>query len=45
MPAVGELSLMVRCTNAQGVVQPLEPTWNPNGFMRGEVETLSVTAT
>ncbi|MDP4004784.1 molybdopterin-dependent oxidoreductase [Methylobacterium sp. NEAU K] len=43
-PRAGQVSLIARCTNAQDVTQPLEQTWNPNGFMRGGVETVSVTA-
>lgn len=46
LPALvpGRHDLMARCTNAQGVTQPLKATWNPNGFMRGVVETTPVTA-
>ncbi len=43
--ARGALALMVRCTNAEGVTQPLEPNWNPGGFMRACVETTSVVLT
>jgi DMSO/TMAO reductase YedYZ molybdopterin-dependent catalytic subunit len=39
-PASGELDLMLRCTNVAGVSQPLQPNWNPNGFMRNVVETV-----
>ena len=30
---------MVRCTNSDGVVQPVTPNWNPSGFMRNVIET------
>ena len=43
-PAKGVYELMVRCTNAEGVAQPEQPNWNPAGFMRNVVETVSVTA-
>jgi DMSO/TMAO reductase YedYZ molybdopterin-dependent catalytic subunit len=44
-PASGELVLMVRCTNTQGVVQPLEPNWNGAGFMRNAIETVNLKIT
>lgn len=34
---------MTRCTSTAGVVQPMTPNWNPGGFMRGCVETTTVT--
>ncbi len=42
--AAGRHRLLARCTNTRGVTQPLEPTWNPNGFMRSVVETTPVIA-
>jgi DMSO/TMAO reductase YedYZ molybdopterin-dependent catalytic subunit len=39
-PASGDLVLMARCTNTSGVSQPIQPNWNPNGFMRNVVETV-----
>jgi DMSO/TMAO reductase YedYZ molybdopterin-dependent catalytic subunit len=42
-PMAGSLKLMVRCTNTAGVVQPLEPNWNANGFMRNVIESVSLT--
>lgn len=36
------LAIMTRCTNAAGVAQPLEPNWNPSGYMRGCVETATL---
>jgi len=40
----GAHSLMVRCTNSDGVAQPDTANWNPSGFMRNVIETTSVTA-
>jgi DMSO/TMAO reductase YedYZ molybdopterin-dependent catalytic subunit len=40
----GGHSLMVRCTNLSGDVQPAMPNWNNSGFMRNVVETVHVTA-
>jgi hypothetical protein len=37
-PASGDLVLMARCTNTSGVSQPIQPNWNPNGFMRNVIE-------
>jgi hypothetical protein len=37
-------TLMVRCTNANGVVQPAQANWNPGGYMRNVVEAVTVTA-
>jgi DMSO/TMAO reductase YedYZ molybdopterin-dependent catalytic subunit len=42
--AKGEHSLMVKATNRIGQSQPLEPLWNPPGYMRNVVETTRVTA-
>jgi DMSO/TMAO reductase YedYZ molybdopterin-dependent catalytic subunit len=44
LPAAGEYSLLVRCTNSNGVAQPDTPNWNPAGFMRNIVESVNVTA-
>ncbi|MBC7521633.1 MAG: molybdopterin-dependent oxidoreductase [Sandarakinorhabdus sp.] len=41
-PARGAAVLMARCTNTAGAVQAMAPMWNPNGFMRGQVETVRV---
>ena len=43
-PANGSYTLMVRCTNADGVAQPDQPNWNPAGFMRNSIEATPVTA-
>ncbi len=42
--AKGEYTLMVRCTNANGVAQPERPNWNPSGFMRNVIEATPVVA-
>ena len=41
--APGPATLLVRCTNTKGEVQPDTPNWNPSGFMRNVVERLPVT--
>ena len=43
VPRPGTITLMSRCTSAAGVTQPMTPNWNPGGFMRGCVETSTVT--
>jgi hypothetical protein len=35
---------MVRAVNRIGQSQPMEPLWNPAGYMRNVVETVRVTA-
>jgi Mo-co oxidoreductase dimerisation domain len=40
--AKGDVTLMVRCTNTNGDVQPAEPNWNPSGFMRNVIESTVV---
>jgi len=40
----GGQSLMVRCTNSNGVAQPDAANWNAAGFMRNVIETTPVTA-
>ena len=42
--AAGPLELKVKATNRLGESQPLEPLWNPPGYMRNVVETVKVTA-
>ncbi|MEO6740855.1 MAG: molybdopterin-dependent oxidoreductase [Chthoniobacteraceae bacterium] len=39
----GEHKLRVKATNTLGQSQPLEPLWNPAGYMRNVVETVTVT--
>jgi DMSO/TMAO reductase YedYZ molybdopterin-dependent catalytic subunit len=41
----GEYVLKVRAVNNAGATQPLEPLWNPSGFMRNVVETTRITVT
>jgi sulfite dehydrogenase (cytochrome) subunit A len=43
LPA-GKHRLMVRATNRIGQSQPLEPLWNPAGYMRNVVEVTNVIA-
>jgi DMSO/TMAO reductase YedYZ molybdopterin-dependent catalytic subunit len=43
--AKGAYTLMVRCTNDSGEVQPAQPNWNPSGFMRNVIEATPVAAT
>jgi len=42
--AKGDYTLMVRCTNTGGEVQPDQPNWNPAGFMRNVIESTPVSA-
>src|SRR6266478_2445766 len=42
--AAGSYDLRVRATNNSGDTQPMEPTWNPAGYLRNLVETVRVTA-
>ena len=39
----GERKLRCKATNRLGQSQPLEPLWNPAGYMRNVVETVTVT--
>ena len=41
LPA-GAAALMVRATGRTGEIQPMEPRWNPAGYMRNVVETVHV---
>ncbi|TAJ24457.1 MAG: hypothetical protein EPO67_23420, partial [Reyranella sp.] len=43
-PAAGDIALMVRCTNDDGLAQPAKNTWNPSAFMLNGIETLHVKA-
>jgi hypothetical protein len=40
----GEHRLLVRASNRAGQLQPLEPLWNPSGYMRNVVEGVNVRA-
>ena len=42
--SAGAHALKVRATNVIGQSQPMEPLWNPSGYMRNVVETVNVTA-
>jgi len=42
--AIGTHELMVRATSMSGEIQPMVATWNPSGYMRNVVETLTVQA-
>jgi hypothetical protein len=42
LPAKGSHTLMVRCTNSDGVAQPEQRNWNPSGFMRNAIEQTPV---
>ena len=42
--AAGAYALKVRATSNAGDVQPIEPRWNPAGYLRNVVETVRVTA-
>jgi DMSO/TMAO reductase YedYZ molybdopterin-dependent catalytic subunit len=41
-PQSGMLSLLARCTNTKGEVQPAEPNWNGGGFMRNVIERVQL---
>jgi len=43
-PPAGPVSVMVRCTNSDGLAQPRTMNWNPSGFMHNAIETLDMTA-
>jgi DMSO/TMAO reductase YedYZ molybdopterin-dependent catalytic subunit len=38
-PRLGTLTVMVRCTNTNGLVQPAEPVWNNAGFMQNVIQS------
>ena len=42
--AAGAHAIRVRATGNDGTTQPMEPRWNPAGYMRNVVETTHVTA-
>jgi DMSO/TMAO reductase YedYZ molybdopterin-dependent catalytic subunit len=44
VPAVGAVSIMVRCTDSDGLVEPLTLNWNPGGFMHNAFETVHLAA-
>lgn len=40
--AAGSHAIKVRCTNTNGLAQPMNPVWNGAGFMQNGVETVSL---
>ena len=40
----GPHDIKVRATSNGGATQPMQPLWNPAGYLRNVVETVSVTA-
>jgi DMSO/TMAO reductase YedYZ molybdopterin-dependent catalytic subunit len=40
----GKFALKVKATNRIGQSQPMEPLWNPAGYMRNVVETVNISA-
>lgn len=43
-PATGPLVVMTRCTDGNGVSQPMDRIWNPAGYMQCAVERLTLNA-
>jgi DMSO/TMAO reductase YedYZ molybdopterin-dependent catalytic subunit len=44
LPSPGKYSLLIRCSNSNGVAQPDTPNWNPAGFMRNVMESIDIIA-
>jgi hypothetical protein len=44
LPARGDYTLMVRCTNTKDEAQPAFPIWNPSGYMSNTIESTHVSA-
>jgi hypothetical protein len=44
LPARGERTLMIRCTNTRNEAQPDFKIWNPAGYMYNTIETTHVVA-
>ena len=44
-PRAGDIELKCRAINAVGASQPMEPLWNPAGYMRNVVETVKISVT
>jgi hypothetical protein len=38
----GAGALLIRCTNSDGVAQPMQPNWNPGGYMRNVIESTPI---
>jgi DMSO/TMAO reductase YedYZ molybdopterin-dependent catalytic subunit len=45
LPAPGKHTVMVRCTNDNGEVQPDTPNWNPGGYLRNVIESTDLVVT
>lgn len=43
-PEPGNFSVMVRCTNENGLAQPGTANWNPGGYMRNVIESTDLVA-
>lgn len=43
-PATGQFVVMTRCTDSNKVAQPMDPIWNPAGYMQCAVERLTLNA-
>jgi len=41
-PAVGFYSIMARATDDQGNVQPIEPQWNPSGYLWNVIDRVRI---
>ena len=44
LPGPGSVKLMSRCSNTDGVSQPMQPIWNSGGYMRGNIEITTIVA-
>src|SRR6266850_2603175 len=44
LPTPGEYSVLIRCTNSNGIAQPDTPNWNPAGLMRNVMESIDIIA-
>ncbi len=44
LPSHGKYTVMVRCTNENGIAQPDTPNWNPGGYMRNIIESIDLVA-
>lgn len=43
-PKAGNVALKVKASNRSGQTQPMDPLWNPAGYMRNVIETVNLTA-
>ena len=43
-PRAGTVVLKVKASNRRGQTQPMDPLWNPAGYMRNVIETVNLTA-